>query len=1147
MSSTSMISGLASGLDWSSMIDDLMDIEYERVDLMTDQKEEYEDKLSEWQSVNTMLLSLQTASSALANEAAFDIFTSSTSTNTTTAASTLLSVSTSSLASVGTYNLTVDNIAESEKISSRSYGSTDTALSLAGDIIVSGQIVQIAGTDTLADIKGKINSLNEGDNPSGVTATIVTHSSSDYHLVLTSDETGDEGIDIREGSSDSVLQTMGFTGSATETTTPTSDGAKSALFASSSTAVGTLLELSSPPGDTTLQIGGQSLLINLSTQSITTIAQNIDALSGISASVITETVDEETMYRIDISGTTSFTDNGNILQILGIKKGTYESVEEVHQGEALYSMKGGEEGDPVSAASTFAELFTGAIRGGTENSQISGQGGGAISAATQWNWINTGGDANDFNDDETITVTGRDHDGNAVSDTYSLAGKGDETLSAFLGWVEDLYGDSNTVDAYFDSNGRLVIGDLQSGSSQMSATVTPNNTALQFNTVTDSAFGNDISDGDTITISGTRGDGTTVSAITYTITDKETNTLQDLLNAISAGGAGDSDGFGETSRTATLSILDGKLTITDDNSGDSQLSLTVMTNNEGGGSLNFGDVSVATEGREMLLVEGEDAQITLDGTVIKKDSNTITDVIEGATLSLAGASNDTTVTLKVERDIASVKSTIQSMADSYNTMMAYINEQFSYDEDEEETGGILFGDGTLRSVKSELISIVTDTVTGLSSSYNRLALIGITLDDSVNMTIDDEELTDALETNFNYVKKLFTAYGSSPSALFQYVGHTDETEGGNYAVNITTAATQSTVTGGTSLPGTVGAGVTLTITDFATGRKAQDVDVAGMDIEDIVNALNSEFSKESTKQIQGDADTGYSSSTLWSAVDGAEDGDSITFSGMKRSGVTVSANYTVDATQSLGDLLDSIEAMFDDEVIASLDDNNQLVITEKQVGDSQISFNINTSAVSGLDFGTISTSTEGRYAMEITASKTEDDKLLLTHSTYGTGHIIVTESSGGDPLGLNTTVATKAWGVDVAGTINGEAATGSGQMLTLSSTSSNNAAGLSVVYTGTAATSTNFTVTIGIAELLNRQLGFITDESGGYVTFKEASLQNSIDGYEDRISELEAMLSRKMESMIDRFVAMEVAISELSTQSEWLSGQLSALSNNSSA
>ncbi len=178
--------------------------------------------------------------------------------------------------------------------------------------------------------------------------------------------------------------------------------------------------------------------------------------------------------------------------------------------------------------------------------------------------------------------------------------------------------------------------------------------------------------------------------------------------------------------------------------------------------------------------------------------------------------------------------------------------------------------------------------------------------------------------------------------------------------------------------------------------------------------------------------------------------------------------------------------------------------------------------------------------MDITASKTVDNKLLLTHNAYGTGHVITTESDGGDPLGLNGIAPTTVWGVDVAGTINGEAATGSGQMLTLSSTSSNNAAGLSLLYTGSGTTSTTFTLTVGIAELLERQLGFITDSSDGYATFKQTSLGDRIDDYTDRIEDMEDLLARKMESMINQFVAMELALSQISSQSDWLSGQINA-------
>jgi len=39
---------------------------------------------------------------------------------------------------------------------------------------------------------------------------------------------------------------------------------------------------------------------------------------------------------------------------------------------------------------------------------------------------------------------------------------------------------------------------------------------------------------------------------------------------------------------------------------------------------------------------------------------------------------------------------------------------------------------------------------------------------------------------------------------------------------------------------------------------------------------------------------------------------------------------------------------------------------------------------------------------------------------------------------------------------------------------------------------------------------------------------------------MEDLLARKMESMINQFVAMELALSQISSQSDWLSGQINA-------
>ena len=134
--------------------------------------------------------------------------------------------------------------------------------------------------------------------------------------------------------------------------------------------------------------------------------------------------------------------------------------------------------------------------------------------------------------------------------------------------------------------------------------------------------------------------------------------------------------------------------------------------------------------------------------------------------------------------------------------------------------------------------------------------------------------------------------------------------------------------------------------------------------------------------------------------------------------------------------------------------------------------------------------------------------------------------------------------MDVVGTINGEAATGSGQILT-GNNGENNIDGLVIKYSGTDEDLDvgEVKLTLGAAELFNRALFYITDSYDGYVAFKQDSLQDSIDRFETRIEEMEARLDQRMEMMINRFVIMETALSALQSQSQWLSGQLDAASS----
>ena len=150
--------------------------------------------------------------------------------------------------------------------------------------------------------------------------------------------------------------------------------------------------------------------------------------------------------------------------------------------------------------------------------------------------------------------------------------------------------------------------------------------ATTFDDINTGSDANNVANGDTITLSGTKNDGTAVTG-TYTISDISTDTIDGLLTQIEST-------FGLGSSSATIDAS-GQIVITDDTSGDSQLSVEIITNNEGGGTLDFGTVDVTTQGYAMQTTAGQDAKVTINGIAVTRSSNTIDDVISGVSLNLS--------------------------------------------------------------------------------------------------------------------------------------------------------------------------------------------------------------------------------------------------------------------------------------------------------------------------------------------------------------------------------------------------------------------------------------------------------------------------------------------------------------------------------
>ena len=142
-------------------------------------------------------------------------------------------------------------------------------------------------------------------------------------LPFASDSTGEDGISLLNGSSTNLVQKFGWKDNQTAVIKNSiTQGAQSDRFLSSSTAIKSLLGLSTGEATTTpvslLTIDGTAVDINLSSDSLTDIKDAINtAMSGagkggsIVASVVSETSDGTTYYRLQIEGTQTFVDEKN--------------------------------------------------------------------------------------------------------------------------------------------------------------------------------------------------------------------------------------------------------------------------------------------------------------------------------------------------------------------------------------------------------------------------------------------------------------------------------------------------------------------------------------------------------------------------------------------------------------------------------------------------------------------------------------------------------------------------------------------------------------------------------------------------------------------------------------------------------------------
>lgn len=520
----------------------------------------------------------------------------------------------------------------------------------------------------------------------------------------------------------------------------------------------------------------------------------------------------------------------------------------------------------------------------------------------------------------------------------------------------------------------------------------------------------------------------TAKTITIGTNDSSLNGIRDAINNANAG--------------VTASIVnDGtgyRLTISSNDAG-AENSLRIKVDEGLGGTntdmtglsqLAYDPVAVAGSGKNLTETQAaKSANVKIDGLLITKPTNTITDAIQGVTLNLLKSNVGAATTLTVARDTASVKTAVEGFVKSYNDLAATIKTLGGYDV-KTQKGGLLLGDTTLRSVQAQMRSLISQQLGDSGSGLSSISDIGVSFQRDGTLAINSTKLDAVLADSTKNVGNVFATMGNASDSLVSYAGSTSYTKTGTYGLVLTQIGTRGTAVG------QIAVGPTTTIT---TGLNDQ----------------------------------------LTVSVDGT------------------SANITLNPGGYTADALAA-------EVQARINSDTTLSALGKQVSATQT--------------GSI---------------------LTLSSNKYGsTSSMVVSGGTAASTL-FGSTLSTT--GLDVAGTIGGIGATGSGQVLTATGDASGLQlliSGGTAVAAGTARGTVSFSM--GIAYQLDKALDTMLASSG--------SLANRTDGISTSIKDIASqreVLNKRLADVEARyrkqFNALDSLVASMQQTSNYLTQQLASL------
>ena len=171
------------------------------------------------------------------------------------------------------------------------------------------------------------------------------------------------------------------------------------------------------------------------------------------------------------------------------------------------------------------------------------------------------------------------------------------------------------------------------------------------------------------------------------------------------------------------------------------------------------------------LQEAKDASFKVNGLTVTRSTNSVNDVIDGATLDLYSTTTGA-ARLDLNRDTSSIKDNIKGLVTAYNEFEETLKILGDRTSEVEEFGGALAGDSSLQSIRSQVRAMITDTSSTPGTTITAARNVGLSFDRYGQLNLDESKLDTALQDNFTEVSTLFSAgtnnksiYSTAPGGL----------------------------------------------------------------------------------------------------------------------------------------------------------------------------------------------------------------------------------------------------------------------------------------------------------------------------------------------------------------------------------------------